>query len=96
MMAPIFTSSALLLLLATSVVGQSRIPSAIPDAEAAALAAIVEDDPSTVPFAKKALSPKYPSMFGRPLPIPPVKQPKKLVTTIYSTPSSLCKLELIT
>ena len=83
-MAPIRIGFALLLYLAAQVLGQgTQFSTAIPEAEAAALAAIVEDDPSDVPLAKKkTLSPKYPLIFGRALPIPPVKQPKKLVTII--------------
>lgn len=77
-MAPILAGSTLLLLLAARVLGQGQQFSiAIPNAEAAALAAIVEDDPSTLPLAKKTLSPNYPLIFGRALPIPPVKQPKQ-------------------
>jgi len=75
-MNPTFT--VFLLLFITKVLSQGQqFSSAIPDTEAAALAAIVEDDPTAVPFAKKALSPDYPLIFGRALPIPPVKQPKK-------------------
>jgi len=81
-MALTLAHSALLLLFAASVWGQSQFPSDIPDAEAAALAAIVEDGPSDIPFARKSLSPNYSLIFGRALPIPPVKQPKKLVKTI--------------
>lgn len=49
-----------------------------PADEAAALASIVEDDPNDIPAARKGdESPLYPLIYGRPLPIPPVKEPLK-------------------
>lgn len=49
-----------------------------PDEEAAALEAVVEDEAGTVFKAlKKDESPAYPLIYGKPLPIPPVKEPLK-------------------
>lgn len=63
--------------LIASSLGQTFV-SNIPPQESAALANIVEDDPADVPIAKGSKgSPVYPSIYGVPLPIPPVKQPKK-------------------
>ncbi|TPX07925.1 uncharacterized protein E0L32_010380 [Thyridium curvatum] len=58
-----------------------NITKAIPAKEAAALAAVQEDTPETF-SAKKggSLSPDYPLIFKVALPIPPVKQPSKVIT----------------
>jgi hypothetical protein len=57
-----------------------KFDSAIPPEEAQALSQIVEDDPNDVfRIAKSGESPEYPLIYGVPLPIPPVKQPKKYV-----------------
>ncbi|KAM0813349.1 putative Bilirubin oxidase [Seiridium cardinale] len=53
----------------------------IPPEEAAALAQIVEDDPNDIFIVQKSdESPEYPLIYRVPLPIPPVKQPKKVIT----------------
>ncbi|KAF7540160.1 hypothetical protein G7054_g1613 [Neopestalotiopsis clavispora] len=58
-----------------------KFDSAIPPEEAQALSQIVEDDPNDVfRIAKSGESPEYPLIYGVPLPIPPVKQPKKIIT----------------
>ncbi|KAK6219064.1 hypothetical protein LQW54_002566 [Pestalotiopsis sp. IQ-011] len=53
----------------------------IPPEEAAALSQIVEDDPNDVfRIQKDGESPAYPLIYAVSLPIPPVKQPKKVIT----------------
>jgi bilirubin oxidase len=69
-------SLSLLISSATSQVDQ--FTSNIPPEEAAALAQIVEDGPADAPMLRKdSTSPEYSLIYKVPLPIPPVKQPKK-------------------
>ncbi|KAI1841538.1 hypothetical protein JX265_013503 [Neoarthrinium moseri] len=53
----------------------------VPPEEEAAIAAVVQDDPGDiVSIMKSDESPEYPLIYKVALPIPPVKQPKKVIT----------------
>lgn len=57
---------------------QSSIATEIPAAEASALATIVEDDPNSIPAAKKGGGTSPPlALYQKPLPIPDVAVPKQ-------------------
>nr|BCF79764.1 manganese(II)-oxidizing enzyme [Sarocladium strictum] len=75
--------STLLLLtlsLLTRLVSAQEWTLANPDEELAALEAVVEDEAGAVVKAlKKDESPEYPLIYGKPLPIPPVKEPLKVI-----------------
>lgn len=68
------------LMLLKGSVAQRTFTYDIPPEESAALEAIIEDDPSDVfRLFKDWESPEYNLIYRNPLPIPPVKQPLKLV-----------------
>lgn len=61
---------------------QDRFFSEIPQEETTALSQIVEDEPIPPPAFRGGsnwISPEYKQIYGNPLPIPPVKQPKQWV-----------------
>jgi hypothetical protein len=66
-----------------SIIGEENLPYHIPQSEVEALEGIVEDVPpastSTLRKRKDWLSPEYKFIYQKPLPIPPVKQPKLYV-----------------
>ncbi|KAI1338635.1 Cupredoxin [Xylariaceae sp. FL0016] len=67
--------------LCAGAVAQQTFESQIPAEESAALSQIVEDDPGeTVHITKDDESPPFPLIYKVPLPIPPVAQPKQVIT----------------
>ncbi|KAI0022963.1 Cupredoxin [Xylariomycetidae sp. FL0641] len=67
--------------LCASTLAQEPYELAIPPQEAVTLSQLVEDDPGKiVHVTKDGESPPYPLMFQVPLPIPPVAQPKQIIT----------------
>jgi bilirubin oxidase len=80
-MLSLITQATLALNIAGLAFGQvtpNRFASEIPQAETVALANIVEDDPASIPAARKggSSSPAY-TLYSAALPIPPVAQVKQ-------------------
>ncbi|GAP83355.2 putative bilirubin oxidase [Rosellinia necatrix] len=74
-------SLALVSCLCAGTIAQRTLEYDIPADEAAALAQVVDDDDSTFSAARKGdESPEYSLIYRKPLPIPPVKQPKQIIT----------------
>ncbi|KAI0447314.1 Cupredoxin [Xylaria telfairii] len=67
--------------LCAGAIAQRTLEYDIPPEEADALSKVIEDEEPTFFAAKgKQVSPVYPLIFRTPLPIPPVKQPKQIIT----------------